>query len=355
MPQTLAGAVWTALLEKYGCDFGKLAQRIRTDGLSYRDAFQRLCHAGWIADVRVRGPWFCRPGRAVGGSPDILVPVPAVLHTAKVKNGGPAPIMRLVPRRDPTPGWRDSAPDDQKDLRPLWLKHPDPTEAVAGFLTSDGLATFLAGCTPAASDVVNADELFTFDHRTGIEIIAEQLSAKEGGIYGASFLALRTPYSAREPSDDKPPPPPCSLYAEVCLPPDAPTDAVAELGVLSLGGEGRRVRVSPVTAFDWPRFEPTTPKQRPLLLMTTPGLLAGGWKPKCLDGRLLAAAVPGAVAVSGWDLARGGPKPTRFAAAAGSVYFLDQLPNDLPDALSDVPGDGQQGWGCFVQGVWKDE
>ena len=69
----------------------------------------------------------------------------------------------------------------------------------------------------------------------------------------------------------------------------------------------------------------------------------------------MAAAVPGAVAVSGWDLARGGPKRTRFAAAAGSVYFLKALPENLPETLSDNPEDGAQGWGCYVKGVWLDE
>jgi CRISPR/Cas system CMR-associated protein Cmr3 (group 5 of RAMP superfamily) len=58
--------------------------------------------------------------------------------------------------------------------------------------------------------------------------------------------------------------------------------------------------------------------------------------------------------VSGWDLARCGPKPARFAAAAGSVYFLHQLPTNLPEVLSDLKEDRQQGWGCYAQGVWTD-
>jgi CRISPR-associated protein Cmr3 len=62
--------------------------------------------------------------------------------------------------------------------------------------------------------------------------------------------------------------------------------------------------------------------------------------------------VPGALAVSGWDLARGGPKPNRFAAQAGSTYFLDQPLDPWPGTLSDRPRDQQQGWGCYLKGVW---
>ncbi|MCL4203600.1 MAG: hypothetical protein KJ000_13940 [Pirellulaceae bacterium] len=61
------------------------------------------------------------------------------------------------------------------------------------------------------------------------------------------------------------------------------------------------------------------------------------------------------VAVSGWDLARGGPKPNRFAAQAGSTYFLNEPLHPWPETLSDNDRDAQQGWGCYLKGVWTDE
>lgn len=360
MPQTLAGAIWTALLQRHGgqFSFGKLAAEVKKfaanpSAADWAMAIERAGAPGWVARIAVRGPWIARMPPNAKQSPEVLVPAPAVLHTAKKEALGN--LHRLCPLREPPPGWRDSVPADEKDLRPLWLKHADATEPATGFLTRSGLETFLTGDTPATADLIKSDELFTFDHRTGIKISADQLTAEEGGIYGASFLVLRTPYTAREPGDDSPQTFAVVLYAEVEIPADAGPNPFDEITTMSLGGEGRRVKVAVVPRFDWPSVTPAVPKQRALLLQTTPGIYDAGWMPACLRGLLVAAAVPGAIAVSGWDLARGSPKPTRFAAAAGSVYFLDELPNNLPQALSDEATDRQQGWGCYVQGAWNDE
>ncbi len=359
MPQTLAGAIWTALLKRHGGEFsfGKLATEAKKlatkpSATDWAGAIERAGGPGWIARIAVRGPWIARMPTDMQQSPKVLVPAPAVLHMAKKQASGA--LHRLCPLREPPPGWRDSVLADQKELRPLWLKHADATEPAIGFLTRDGLKTFLAGDTPGTADLIKSDELFAFDHRTGIEILPDQLTAKQGGIYGASFLALRTPYAARELGDDRPQAS-TVLYAEVGIPEEADPNPFDGITTISLGGEGRRAKVAVVPGFDWPSVPPVGPKQRPLLLQTTPGIYESGWMPECLRGRLVAAAVPGAVAVSGWDLARGCPKATRFAAAAGSVYFLDELPNNLPQALSDEVTDRQQGWGCYVQGAWNDE
>jgi CRISPR-associated protein Cmr3 len=119
------------------------------------------------------------------------------------------------------------------------------------------------------------------------------------------------------------------LYSEVVLPGDAGNDSLLdEVTALPLGGEGRHAQLRRLSKpYAWPQ-QPKGSKQKPLVLLTTPCAFQGGWKPRCLDGRLVAVAVPGSLSFSGWDLARGGPKPTRFAAPAGSAYFLESLPND---------------------------
>jgi CRISPR-associated protein Cmr3 len=208
-------------------------------------------------------------------------------------------------------------------------------------LTGAGLEAFLGDKPVPATGLISPADLFEYDNRTGIGIDPERLSAEEGLIYGASFLALK---------------PKVALYAEVLLPDDADSHPFEGIKTLAFGGEGRRVAVHVlVQAYQWPEQMPAGAKQKPLLLLTTPGFFAERWKPAALNGRLLAAAVPGAVAVSGWDLARGGPKPNRFAAQAGSTYFLNEPLNPWPDALSDNDFDRQQGWGCYLKGVWTDE
>jgi CRISPR-associated protein Cmr3 len=349
LPQTLAGAVGTALLQKYGCDFAALAaalQQRRGPG-GAAELEQAVARAGgppWVARLRVRGPWLART--LEGNGLDVLVPAPAILHRVKGGRGSADQrVYRLAPASADLPGWRESCLPDQQGLRPLWLRHAEPTEAAGGYLAGAGLRCFLAGSADlAAEHLVRPDDLFGFDHRTGIEINADRLTAKEGSIYGASFLALR---------------PAVRLYAEVELPDDAPAgaEAFAHIPTLAFGGEGKRVavvaKVPPV--FAGLDRTPSAPGEKPLLLLTTPGLFRDGWRPGCLRDRLAAAAVPGAVAVSGWDLARNGPKPTRFAAAAGSVYFLKDPLDAWPPSLCDDPGDGRQGWGCYVKGVWIDE
>jgi CRISPR-associated protein Cmr3 len=116
-----------------------------------------------------------------------------------------------------------------------------------------------------------------------------------------------------------------------------------------LGGEGRFVALRKVTPAAWPSVHPAN-GQGTLLLLTSPAFFEARWRPENLP--LAAAAVSGYVAVSGWDLARRGPKPNRFAAPAGSVYFINQVLDPLPSSLCKGE-DAALGWGTFLEGVWN--
>jgi CRISPR-associated protein Cmr3 len=336
LPQTLAGAVWTALLQKYGCDFARLTAYARQQGQSngmttIRQAIEAAGAPSWITSVQVRGPWLASNNKT---PLEIYLPMPAVIYKSKNAQDD-THYHCLVPQGNDLPGW-----ESPEGLRPLWLARREPAEPAEGFITLAGLKTFLKEQTVTAHQIKKTKELLAHDFRTGIVIRPDCLTTEEGGIYGIGMLALA---------------PGMSYYIEVLLPAEAPADALAGINTLSFGGEARRVRIEKTDKVTWPEIRPEDAKQKPLLVLTTPGLFAAGWKPRCLEKHIVAAAVPGAVAVSGWDLARGGPKPTRFAAAAGSVYFLDALPDDLPEALSDEETDRRQGWGCYVKGVWSDE
>lgn len=351
MPQTLTGALRTALLERRGFDFERLAARLRENRKngseeSIMDALRGCGAAEEIIRAQVRGPFLAHLDKE-GKIGDVLVPMPAILHQTKDKEKS---LHRLEPLKRSLPGWRER-------LRPLWLRYPEPTEAAKGYLTRNGQQALLRGEVPAKKDVIQDEALFGFDHRTGIEIAPDPLSAKEGGIYGATFLALRPGYTAPKERvrNENESPPAVVLYAEMVFPNEMPPECKAmDNSTLPLGGEGRRVAVRTMDTWNWPHCQPNDAKQKPLLVLTTPGFFKERWLPEILQDKLIAAAVPGAVAVSGWDLARNGPKPNRFAAAAGSVYFLDSLPDNLPDALSDLPEDRAQGWGCYLKGVWTD-
>lgn len=343
-PQTVAGSLRTWLLCRAGWDFEKAAKEKR-----FAEAVREEgSPAAAVADLRFRGPWLALKGE---DDQDIepLVHVPATL--LKIEES--EEIVRLDPLKDlPLPGW--SPPE--KGMLPLWRRDQRPAKRVEGYLRLKGLEDFLAGQVPDRKEILPDKDLFQLDRRVGIAIDPNSLTAEKEKIYAASLLALNKKKNVR-------------LYAEVV----GPEDVLKELlhaeseppAVLPLGGEGRQVSLRPVKAVKWPQQQPAQ-EQGTLLLLTTPGLFdrnradqgsdenrRKAWRPDLLAGNLAAAAVPGHQAFSGWDLARRGPKPNRFAVPAGSVYFLKCPLEPRPEALFSDEKDLPQGWGSFVEGVWN--
>ncbi|MBI2190385.1 MAG: type III-B CRISPR module-associated protein Cmr3 [Planctomycetes bacterium] len=328
LPQTLAGALRTWLLRRAGCDFEKLAQAMEQakkndKGFAEAVANGQNSEVAAIGKLRFRGPWF-----ALNGQP--LVPAPAILHQIKDSEE----IVRLAPLKTRLPGWNPPSPG----MLPLWWKGNKPTERLDGYLTRSGLQKFLDGNTPEKDkkDILEASDLFDFDRRVGIGVEPENLTAEEGQIYAVSLLALKKEVT---------------LYAEI----DAPEEALKlfphqEAAVpIPLGGEGRRVALERIEPVCWPIASPS--EGRALLLLTTPAFFdvrRAGLR----QYQAIAAAVPGYEAVSGWDLAKRGPKPTRFAVKAGSVYFLEKPLNPAPPSLCEGE-DAALGWGGFVTGGWN--
>jgi CRISPR-associated protein Cmr3 len=382
-PQTLAGAIRTHLLEQAGCDTAgfKNLGRLLAAGKDFAAAVQKTCGAGWIAHVHVRGPWLSRAGEDSRRVVDVFTPVPAMLRRAKRRPqelpslvgrgaGGegaaansphpnPLPkgegtrLLRLDPldKRTVLPGWEPPLPG----MRPLWLKDHAASRPQPGYLTHDGLQVLLQGGVPDVRDahLLPEGEIFRLDHRRGVALDVQRKAAALDQSYGIGFLALK---------------PGMGFYAEVGLPEAAPATAFSGQHAMSFGGEGRHVLLHEVEPFAWPSAAPRD-GQGTLVVLTTPGLFGPAsfnpepaatkrlWRPEQFNdpARLVAAAVPEALPVSGWNLATGGPKPTRFAAPAGSVYFLEGSAEHLAGGcLADSPEDRLQGWGCFARGVWND-
>ncbi|MEJ5341199.1 MAG: type III-B CRISPR module-associated protein Cmr3 [Thermogutta sp.] len=360
-PQTTAGAIWASLLRAMGCNFDKIrdvyiraAENHRLEESDYQAVWrQGLQEAGapeWFFSMTIRGPWLVkrRGGDRKDPSDDkpdpahweLLFPMPATMFSFKKSELAERPEIWLgqpLSRNQTLPGWKPP----RAGMRPIWVSTREDVETCKGFLTAAGMQKFLQS-KPSQNfnkeDFVSESELFGHDNRTGIGINPQRLTSEEHQIYAASFLALKQEVA---------------FYVELHLPPEGES-VWKSVSFLRWGGEGKQVAVK---HFDKPlEFPRAVPQngQKPLLVLTTPGIFEDGWYPRCLAGELVAAAVPGEVAVSGWDLVRRGPKPTRFAASAGSVYFLERLPETLSDPLSDKPLDQQQGWGCFLQGVWND-
>lgn len=139
-----------------------------------------------------------------------------------------------------------------------------------------------------------------------------------------------------------------------------------------LGGERRLSRLRPCNG--WP---PPTEEQwaalsgarRLRVMLLTPGLFAGGFRPEkeriqALFGdtaKLVAAAVDRPTIVSGYDFERRAEKPVRRAAPAGSVYWIetpeplgrDALERAWMSSLCDDPQDRLDGFGRILLGVGR--
>ena len=337
-PQVLAGALRTKLLRRANIDLARLADCIRNGDQFETAASQVGGSLGeLIAKASFRGPYLGR--RDDTAKRDMLYyPAPVTLRRS-IKEGAGGKVVRLDPLCADLslPGWKPKA----EGMAPLWTRARDILKPLdKTWITHEGMSTFLSGKIPLPGDLVSPDELYGFEDRTGIAIDPTVGTAQEGMIYATRRLVLQ---------------PGIRFWAQV----EGSADVLGllpkqnEYTLLPFGGEGRQVSMTgcdpennPLNASPEP-----TPKsiQGKCLVLVTPAFL-NGWKPPGLA--LLAAAVPGHVPVSGWDLARGGPKPTRFAVKPGSVYFLHPSSDRLPvSGLGDVH-DTSLGWGEYCEGVW---
>ena len=349
-PQVLAGALRTEMLRCADMDLAQLADCIR-DGHGFEAASKQIGGplGEQIAKSNFRGPYLGRNvdigSKVDNGKPeDILYyPAPATLRMVKKEDGDDKDkddkIVRLEPYcgASSLPGWKPKTED--MDMVPLWSRDKSTLKSLdKGWITQAGMSAFLSGETPKPEDFASSDELFGFEDRVGIAIDPDVGAVQERMIYATHRLALKSNMR---------------FWARVEGPVEA-LDLLPKQGacrLLPFGGEGRHVSVTgyddgPPTACAASAHKP---EQGRCITLVTPAFL-NGWYPSGLN--LLSASVPGHVPVSGWDLARGGPKPTRFAVKAGSVYFLQPEHNSLPgSSLGDIH-DTSLGWGEYCEGVW---
>ena len=322
MPQTVAGALRTWLLGRLGADFAVLGAAVK-GGASFSEATAAQGTAiRAVGRLHVRGPWFVKDGER-------LVPTPATIEAGKNAGGK---MHRLDPLAEDLPGW--SPPMD--GLRPLWRRSRGPARARGGYLCRTGLERFLAGGLPHADEIVDEDALFATEDRVGIGVDTTKQTAGEGMMYAVRLMRLA----------------PCvTLAVDLVGTPEDLDVCPEDDDVLPLGGEARRAIIRRLhSAHCWPKAPAENGDGR-LLLLTAPAPF-GGWRPPRLS--LVAAAVSGYVPFSGWDMARGGPKPNRFAVQAGSVYFCGKE-TDLPDDTDSLctGEDAAVGWGTFLEGAWN--
>lgn len=335
-PQTLAGAIRTALLARTGFDLAAFGRAMKGDRRpKVLDALRDAKADEGVIDAHFRGPFFAL---AKGDEIEPLLPMPAVLGRGKQKGTW----SRARPKSGLT-GW-----DDPDKLLPLWREvDPDP-KAGGELLTLAGLTAFLEGRDPSEEQVVAVGSLSEFDDRVGIVVSGDTLTTVEGQLYAIRLMELN-PYDLADGRK-------VCLYAE--MRPGAAGSAdyrrLLDGSPVPFGGEGKYINVTTTKAADWPLKHDGTKK---LCYLASPTFLPRSEKsrrPLPKVGRLLAAASGPGLAVSGWDVAANGPRATRFAVPAGASYFVEGdvgedafLHHENEEERTNLR---REGWGFALQG-----
>lgn len=358
-PQTLAGMIRSHVMQESSIDPKGIHNLRGTDS-----------DHEWFSHLAVRGPWLAKHDRRE--LVDIYTPPPANLRQEKESPGKKDSHFHFLAPLHPDfdlPGWK--SPHHDYDMRPLLSRGASgKLEPVDGFLNKGGLKKVLEGETPDPSEVKQGEDLnklYQFEDRTGIGIDAASQTASEGLIYSVRHLRLKEGIV---------------FYAEVGLEGDEeslerihsffPKEGIT----LPFGGEGRRVRITPLkNGFQWPKA-PETPSPdkggyttlliSPTILIPREDSKGEAWHPPNI-GKLTGAAIGRPRPISGWDMSKqqgkstrqGLPKPTRYAVEAGGIYFWQdgrkaEGTREHPDLyqLAHTPKERSSGWGTALRGIW---
>ena len=252
--------------------------------------------------------------------------LPADVVVTKV--GGVVQPLRMTPQT-PAAGLLSSSPLPKLVV----LSQDKRLKAESGYwLNQAGWHRYLNGETLTEKHLCKVSELWTVDLRVGVGLDAATRRAEDGKLFTTQAIALQDGVGF--------------LVGVMGV------DKLPNGGTLRLGGDGRAAAVQVAQSFDpsKPDYETISQARRCRVVLTSPGLFAEGWKLPGVDAelnwrlgdcraKLVAAAVPRAEVISGWDLAKRQPKPAERAAPTGSVYWLEKL-DATPEALRKLAESG---------------
>ncbi len=337
-PSVFAGAIRSAMLASSGVDLGLFTDEKAGDVPDgYREVLGTPVAPG---SFRVT---FVGLGREVGAARELLVPLPAdlVVFERKSENDGTiGGTGKSTPQRHVErlslvdPAALHVSTSSPLGRLPVLASAGRAKPASGYWLTGQGLATYLNGGTPKLDHLVHRGDLWQTDARLGIARSRDSYTGIPGKIYTTDTVAL-TPGVGFVVGID-----------------GCPESLLPVSTLLRLGGDGRGAEVT--------RWEGPTPRHEPakagepfVALLTTPGLFPAGWRPPESVARLLAAAVPRAETVSGWDLPAHRPKPAQRAVPAGAVYYFDLATTDAAAWANDLWPSIQSELGPRFDTVWK--
>ncbi|MCL2482930.1 MAG: type III-B CRISPR module-associated protein Cmr3 [Propionibacteriaceae bacterium] len=352
------------------------------------DAARKIrCVASWMVMER-------------GGRIDPVLPAPAtaVPYSPETRTDGQGDspgLMRLLPLT----GEHDGHCPMPDGLVPLSAEHGVKPLPGYEYWTWEDTTAWLAGATSFPAQVSPPPT----DERIQIGLDPATHAVREGHLFAVEYRDWES--GSHSPTHDggdgrasaQPEHTRWAQYVAIDVPQSVPgydeitPETLSTVG--HFGGERRPVSVTaswadttaPGLDADADLAATLTSTTRVTLQLATPGLFSRGWKPgwigddqsptliadpppqlSALRGaRLISAAVNRHETVAGWDYdsRRRGPKATRWAAPAGSTYFLelatkftrDDITNLWLVPTSDNEQDRADGYGLAVWGVWGQE
>lgn len=323
-PSVFAGALRSRMLIDAGADPRAFAAGHARLPKGYADALGTPEQPGRFT----LGPVRLAFAAATGIEP--VYPLPADLQITLAEDTDKATVHRLEPRSLPASIACSRA---TREL-PL-LRINAPAKPAAGYwLKTEGWRRYLTGAEIDSDHLIKTELLWKPERRLGIALDPQRRSAADGKLYTSEVVALCR-----------------NVGYLVCIDGVEPS-LLPQQGTLRLGGDGRGATLRQPDAIKEPAadLERIATSGRFRVVLTAPGLFPGGWRLPGLDdagrwslpgasARLVSAAVPRAVTVSGWDLARHAPKPAQRFAPTGAVYWFEGLKGD-PQALGKLAEHG---------------
>ena len=244
--------------------------------------------------------------------------------------------------------------------------------------------------TPPQAEDFEADLAPPVDYRVHVKMDGKTGTGEEGKLFSTSMVAFEKHAWERMERQS-------NVRFDLLCQVRGVEDESRILGPGVFGGENRAAVVSRAAPGYWPACPHAlaarlASARRVRMLLATPAIFEHGWIPQWLDkttktgsppglkGRLAlkltAAAVPRRQAVSGWEISGAGPgrpKPVRWCAPAGSVYFFEVVSGDpallagegwlasvSDDEETRTPGrtlekNRADGFGLALWGIWDDK
>lgn len=324
-----------------------------------------------LTRVHVRGPLLVELGDQ--GETYWFAPAPAdaSIHQTELYHEKCGTLVRFIPAK------LAGAYADTAESLLVQAGKPDIHKAhplAPQFWRWEHFEQWLTGEQAQAKDIMNQG-VRALEHsaRMHVKITPETQTAEEGFLFQTRGLEFATKDRRR-----------LALAAAVEVKPNEPALFTSfSGGIAPLGGERRLMRWEQCTT----RTLPTAPaglckqigtQHACRIILLTPAHFAAGFKPDIstlapgLHPELMAAAVPRAQVVSGWDMLHendngtiGAPKPTRRLAPAGAVYFIRFADTDDAQAIeawaanlwmtciSEDSRSKRDGFGLVALGLWN--